>query len=257
MSLELWNRLPLGENAIQVGGTAIDSPIRELANGQKGVRDFIDQYLGEKDRIIRDELLSEQGTAAKILELGKSTVKKLQSLGVKHSNRARNDLARLEKDLKIVDDDDDTPDIVKKHLWERMDAMDASARHRFGEQAFNDSNKTVIRAILDYAAFSPGAFPTNSVETWKHDYAMGRDPDKAREFATLESDIEKLRVDVEQGITHVAKDSGFAEESLADRMNSANDLIRESELRRTESTADQISGANVRSPHEPNKAVTV
>ena len=55
MSIEMFNRLPLGDNAVNIEGTAVDSVTRELAHGQEGVTDAVDKYIGGIDRIIRDD----------------------------------------------------------------------------------------------------------------------------------------------------------------------------------------------------------
>jgi len=101
MSIEMFNRLSLGNNAVNIEGTAVDSVTRELAHGQEGVIDAVDKYIGGIDRIIRDDTLSEKGTAAKRLELGKETNREIQRISVVHSRRAKKRLAELEQDLKI------------------------------------------------------------------------------------------------------------------------------------------------------------
>ena len=92
---------------------------------------------------------------------------------------------------------------------------------------------------------------------WAGEYAKARNPLVSDEWATLAENRKRLSETIKQTILEITNDSGLGKNTLRDRMSSANDLLAESELRRTESTADQVSGANVRSVYEPNKAVTV
>ena len=53
MSIELHNRLSIGQNAVNIAGTDKRSTIRELAHGQEGVTVAVDNELDEKNRNLR------------------------------------------------------------------------------------------------------------------------------------------------------------------------------------------------------------
>lgn len=250
MSLELRNRLPL--DAIQVEGTAKDSPTRELAKGQRGVTDAVDKYLGEKNRLILDKRFSEKGISENRLKLGQATVEAIQNIGERHGRNAESLLARLEADLNLSDDAEPTTAdmILKIHHWTTLGAMDKSERFRKVTEAFANGITSKIRAVLDWEESWNEPFDPKLVAEWKREFAQKRNPAAAREFATLQGDIEKLRFHMEQRILDVSRDSGIGDGTLNDRINKANEALRESQTRRTESTADQVSQTNAPSPHE-------
>ena len=257
MSIELHNRLSLGQNAVNIDGTDKRSPIRELAHGQEGVTVAVDKYLAEKNRIILSKRFSAEGTKDEILKIGEATVKEIQNIGEKMSNRAKADLARLENALGIGNDEDETPDWLKGRLFDKLDSMQSGKRIQFATKAVVDGNMPLVRAVFDYAALFPDTFTLDILTEWKSVFAKARKPLIAEEFATLSNDIEKFRFTTAESIRQVTDDAGVGKNTLRDRMNSANDLIKESELRRTESSEDQKSGKNVRSEHTPNTPVTV
>jgi len=223
MSLAMRNRIEVSGREINVEGHAKDSPTRDLAKGQLGVKAFVGEFLEAEQRIIRDDTLSEKGSKGGILKAAEATIERLRKLNGMHSARAKSQLKRLEKDLKIVDDADETPNDVRVYLWQRLDAMDKSARHGFAAQAFADGNTPVIRAVLDYVALFPLVFSSETVADWKSQFATARNPKLAREFATLKENIEKFEREVEEAIQHVSKHVGIGDTTLADRMNTANE----------------------------------
>jgi len=228
MSLAMRNRIVTSGREINVDGLPVDSPTRDLAKGQEGVRAFVGEFLEAEDRIIRNDTLNEKGTKKGIREAAEATIKKLQSLKKSHSNRAKIHLGKWEEDLKLVDDDDGEKD-VKIFLWTTLREMNKEERNHFANQAFADGNTPVIRAVLSYAALFPDVFLAQTVAAWKKEYATARNPNLAREFSTLQENIGKFEFDVEQAILHVSEHVGIGDTTLRERTNKAQAAILESQ----------------------------
>jgi len=254
--IEMQLRLNLPD-PINVDGHKPGSPTGLLAIGQTEARMQMDKYDGEKKRIIKDNFTTPEGHKDKILKLAAESVKQLQIIERSRSRDADARIADLDSMMKIVDGDDPDPTYVT-WVWDWLKGMDKSERNRVIENAFTvDGDERTVFAVLNAP---PGLHLMNDpkdIERLKREYGKGRNPEFAEEWATLKDNRARLAESIKQAILEITNDSGLGKNTLKDRMNDANDLIRESEIRRTESTEDQMSGKNVRSPHAPNTPVTV
>lgn len=253
--IEMLSRLGTPD-AINADGHKPGSPTGHLVTGQIEARMQMDRYAGERNRIFLDDTFSEKGTKSNVLKLAADVVTQLQIILKQRSKAADARIAHLDKDLQIVSGDD--PDLGDvRWVWDILRVMNQSDRSQAIIKAFDADHKATMFAALNWPPILGSVNPDPRwIEALKNEYGKAKNPLVADEFATLTANRDRLRETIKQAILEISNDSGLGENTLRDRMNDANDLIKETEVHRAESVDDQLSGKNVRSPNTPNTPVT-
>jgi len=253
MSLEAINRFAV-PNPINVEGQPKDSALHALAFEQDHVREIVSDYVTKRTQIQSSDRITDVGKQEDTLALGKKKLAELDALQNKIFGHVDAKLRTLNETLGITDDERSVSDTLEV-IFLRQDllGMERLVRKSAVENAFFTGDRLVILAVLSWPSIYE-QFEASDLERWKKTYSEQRNPAVALEFSTLSDARAELRINFNGAIEGISEDSGLTKLSMRDRID-PQAVLDESQKLRTQSTEDQLSGANQRSPHEPNKAV--